>query len=136
LKRIARTGADRTNYRRKLNRAYLVLTLIWIFAGLIYPLYRADELRELQEEQLSACLRATSGNEPAMQNCYDAERTRVLARDPTHAFESTYGDMREWPVSIFLVCILPPLLCYGAIRFLVFAVSATLPRPQPTSKQT
>jgi hypothetical protein len=133
LQRIGTTGADHTNYRRKLNRAYLVLSLIWIFAALIYPLYQEDRWRA---EQLSACLDATSGDAPASQNCYDRDKTRVLDRDAINAFEATYGGIRDWPISIFLVCILPPMLCYGLIRFLLFVVSATLPRAQATRNQT
>ena len=78
MKRIARTGADHTNYRRTLNRAFLVLSLIWVFAGLIHPLYKEDRLRA---QQLSARLHDTSGNHLATQACYDQDHSRVLARD-------------------------------------------------------
>jgi hypothetical protein len=105
------------------------LTFIWIFAGLIHPLYQEDRWRA---EQLSDCLDASSGDAPASQNCYDRDRTR----DAIGAFEATYGVVREWPISIFLVCILPQVLCYGLIRFLLFVVSATLPRAQASRRQT
>jgi hypothetical protein len=119
LRRIAPRGADRTNYRRTLNRAYLVLSLIWIFAGLIFPLYQADQARASEAGQLNACIHAAVGNDLAMQACYERGRIAAISRDPIHAFRATYGDVQQWPLSILLVCILPPLLGYGLIRFVL-----------------
>jgi len=99
----------------------------------MFPLYQEDQWRA---QQLSACLDATSGRDRAVQDCYDRDRTRVLARDAIDAFERTYGEIREWPINMFLVCILPALLFYGLIRFLVFVISAALPRVQPIRKRT
>ena len=108
---------------------YLVLTFIWIFAGLIHPLYEEDQRRA---QQLSACLEVTSATDRAVKDCYNRDRTRALARDAIIAFEATYGEVQEWPISIFLVCILPPMLCYGLIRFLLFVIAATVPRRNPS----
>ena len=136
LNRISSRGADHTNCRGTLNRAYLVLTIIWIFAGLIYPLYQADELQAGNEQQLKGCLQAANGHDVTGKHCYDLDRRVRDAHDPMHAFETTYGHVRDWPISIFLVCILPPMLCYGLIRFAGVVLSADLPGARSARKQT
>ena len=86
LQRVLRKGADHKNYRRTLNRAYLVLSLIWIFAGLIHPLYQADQSRAFEAAQLDACIHAALGNDMAVQTCYERDGSIRLARDPMRAF--------------------------------------------------
>jgi|1186.fasta_scaffold699400_2 hypothetical protein len=102
-----------------------------MFAGLLHPLYQEDQLRA---QRLTACLHAASANRLATQNCYAQQR--IFARDAIDAFEGTYGEVRAWPISISLVCILPPLLCYALIRFLLFFIRGALPPSQAARKQT
>ena len=134
MKRTAPRGADRTNYRRTLNRAYLVLSLIWIFAGLIYPLYRADQARALEGAQLNACIHAADGKDLARQACNQLDGSVRVAHDAIHAFEATYGEVRDWPISIFLVCLLPPALVYVSIRFVLLGVLRLFSLPKRVSK--
>jgi hypothetical protein len=135
LQRIATTGAHRINYRRRLNRAYLVLTSIWILSGLIYPFYRADELRALGDKQLSSCLVKSGSDNRTIRGCYERQSELLLSDSTLHPFQATYGEYREWPFTIFLVCILPPLLCYGFVRIamlMVFTIRRASQRHQQT----
>jgi hypothetical protein len=83
-----------------------------------------------------ACLDAAVGNELAVEACPEHGRTVAVAPDGLQAFKATYGDVQQWPVSILLVCILPPFLFYGLIRFALFVLSAAVPPAQAARKQT
>ena len=135
MQRIATGGANRIDYRRTLNRAYLVLTSIWIFSGLIYPLYRADELRAITDRQLSSCLVQIRSHDVSKRGCYERHKDALRAESNLHPFQATYGESRHWPFTIFLVCILPPLLCYGLAR-IVIATVFTARRGNPHHEQT
>ena len=117
--------AYRKNYRRLLNRAYLVLTLIWILGGLIYPLYQADNWRILQEQKFHSCLHAVGADDQAAKGCTDLKSAAMLDWNFLHPFESTYGDYRKWPLTVSLVCLVPPLLCYGFTRVVMTALGGS-----------
>ena len=100
----------------------------------MYPLYQADQSHASEAEALSACNGAAPGNDPAVQSCFERDRSIHTHRDATLAFEATYGETRDWPVSIFLVCILPPALVYVLIRFALFGMLRLFSLPKRLSK--